>query len=86
MEGTTSIDDVCRLFLNDANRALVWFIRYHALMAWRERTDMADWLQADPARAKHICEVAAGFELNDTWEFDAEPFRRAVCNARQARS
>lgn len=48
MKGTASIEDVCRLFLNDANRPLVRFIRYHALMAWRERTDMADWLQADP--------------------------------------
>ena len=83
LDGTASIDGVCRMFLNDANRALVWFIRFHALTAWRERADMAAWLRADPARARQICEVAAGFELNDAWEFDVEPFRLAVCNAGQ---
>jgi len=84
LDGTASIDDVCRMFLNDANRALVWFLRCHALTVWRERADMAAWLRADPVRGRHICEVAAGFALNDAWEFDAEPFRRAVCNAGQA--
>ena len=84
LDGTASIDDVCRLFLNDANRALVWFIRYHALTVWRERADMAAWLRGDPAHVRHISEVAAGFALNDAWEFEAEPFRRAVCNVGQA--
>ena len=83
LDGTASIDDVCRMFLNDANRALVWFIRFHALTAWREQPDIAAWLNADPARARHISEIAAGFALNDAWEFDAEPFRLAVCNAGQ---
>ena len=86
LDGTASIDEVCRMFLNDTNRALVWFIRVHALAAWRERSDMAAWLRGDPARARHICEVAAGFELNDAWEFDAETFRLAVCNAGQTSS
>jgi hypothetical protein len=63
---SVSIDVVCQLFLDDTNRALVWFIRFSALTAWRERTDMAAWLDA------------ASFELNDDWEFDAEPFRSAV--------
>ena len=83
LDGTVSIDEVCRLFLNDANRALVWLIRFHALRTWRERTDMAAWLRSDPAHAQHICQVAAGFELNEAWEFDPEPFRLAVCNAGQ---
>ena len=73
-----SIDSVCRRFVEDANRALVWFIRFSALTAWRERTDMAAWLDAEPTHARHACEVAASFELNDNWEFDAEPFRSAV--------
>ena len=83
LDETVSIDEVCRLFLDDANRALVWFIRFQALTTWRERADMAAWLRAEPAHAGHMCEVAASFELNDAWEFDAEPFRSAVCNAAQ---
>jgi hypothetical protein len=75
---SVSIDVVCQLFLDDTNRALVWFIRFSALTAWRERTDMAAWLDAEPTHARHACEVAASFELNDNWEFDAEPFRSAV--------
>ena len=75
---TPSIDAVCQLFLDDTNRALVWFIRFRALTAWRERTDMAAWLHADPSHARHVCEVAASFGLNDEWEFDAQSFRSAV--------
>jgi hypothetical protein len=75
---TISFDRVCRRFLDDANRALVWFIRFRALTAWRERSDMATWLKASPSRAEDACEVAASFELNQDWEFDAEAFRSAV--------
>lgn len=75
---SVSIDAVCQLFLEDTNRALVWFIRFRALTAWRERRDMAAWLHAEPAHARHACAVAASFELNDDWEFEAEPFRSAV--------
>ena len=71
-----SFDDVCRRCGNDANRALVWIIRFHALKAWRARDDTAPWLSA--ARMPHICEVAAGFELNDQWEFDADGFCHAI--------
>ena len=78
LNATVSFDRVCRRFLDDANRALVWFIRFRALSAWRERGDMATWLEASPARAAHACEIAASFELNQEWEFDAEPFRSAV--------
>ena len=73
-----SLDDVCRRFLDDANRALVWLIRFRALTAWCERTDVAVWLRSDPSRTQHACEVAASFELNDDWEFDSERFRSAV--------
>jgi hypothetical protein len=75
---SVSIDAVCQRFRDDANRALVWFIRFRALTAWRERTDMAAWLHAEPTHVPHACEVAASFELNDDWGFDAEPFRSAV--------
>ena len=75
---SVSIDAVCQLFLDDTNRALVWFIRFRALTAWRDRTDMAAWLHADPTHARRLCEVAASFGLNDEWEFDAQSFRSAV--------
>jgi hypothetical protein len=75
---SASIDAVCQLFLDDTNRALVWFIRFRALTAWRERPDMAAWLHADPTHARQVCEVAASFGLNDDWGFDAQSFRSAV--------
>jgi hypothetical protein len=75
---TVSIDAVCHRFLDDANRALVWFIRFQALTAWCERTEIAVWLEREPGHAQHACEIAASFELNDAWGFDAERFRSAV--------
>jgi hypothetical protein len=78
LNATVSFDQVCRRFLHDANRALVWFIRFRALTAWRERGDVAPWLNASPSHAEHACEVAASFELNQDWEFDAAAFRSAV--------
>ena len=73
-----SIDAVCQRFLDDTNRALVWFIRFRALTEWRERSDIAAWLHSEPTLARHASEVAASFELNGDWGFDAEPFRSAV--------
>lgn len=78
LKQSVSIDAVCQRFLDDANRALVWFIRFRALTAWCERTEMAVWLQAEPTHVQDACEVAASFELNHDWQFDAEPFRSAV--------
>jgi hypothetical protein len=71
-----SLAEVCRRFGNDANRALVWLIRVRALRAWCARDGTAEWLS--PARMRHLCEVAARFELNDEWEFDADAFCLAV--------
>jgi hypothetical protein len=76
--GSVSLDAVCRRFLEDANRAVVWFIRFRALTAWCERMDVAQWLRSEPSHARHACELAASFDLNDAWEFDAERFRSAV--------
>jgi hypothetical protein len=78
LNATISFDQVCRRFLHDANRALVWFIRFRALTAWRERGDVVTWLKDSPSRVEHACEAAASFELNQDWEFDAEAFRSAV--------
>ena len=72
------LDAVCQHFLSDANRALVCLIRFRALTTWRERTDIAKWLQSDPSHAQHACELAASFALNEEWEFDASRFRSAV--------
>jgi hypothetical protein len=73
-----SIDDVCRRFIDDTNKALVWVIRFRALAAWWLREDVAAWLGSRPGRAQHACEVAAAFELNGDWEFDTDAFRSAV--------
>jgi hypothetical protein len=78
LDASVSIDDVCQRFLDDANRALVWLIRFRALSAWCERTDTAPWLQSEPSHAQRACELAASFDLNDDWGFDAERFRTAV--------
>ena len=80
-DNAASLDEVCRRFGNDANRALVWFIRFRALKTWCAREDNAHWMTR--ARMSHICEVAARFELNQQWEFDPEAFCLAVdamCN------
>jgi hypothetical protein len=78
VSGTASFDVVCHRFLDDANRALVWLIRFRALTAWRERGDVAAWLRSDQSLDQRACEVAASFELNDDWEFSVEAFRSAV--------
>jgi len=77
LNATRSFERVGQRFLEDANRALVWFIRFRALTAWCEKADMA-WLEADPSHLQRACELAASFGLNDDWQFDAEPFRSAV--------
>ena len=78
LDAATSLDVGCQRFLDDANRALVWFIRFRALTAWCERADMAAWLTSGPSLAGYACEVAASFKLNEQWQFDAEAFRSAV--------
>jgi hypothetical protein len=78
LEASVSLDAVCRRFHDDANRALVWLIRFRALTAWRERIDVAQWLRAEPSQADRASQLAASFDLNETWEFDAERFRLAV--------
>lgn len=78
LSGSVSLDAVCQRFVDDTNRALIWFMRFRALTAWCERQDVGSWLQSEPSLAEHACQLAASFELNDEWEFDAERFRSAV--------
>jgi hypothetical protein len=78
LQASVSIEDVCQRFVGDANRAVVWLIRFRALTAWCERTDTGPWLRAEPGRAERACAMAASFVLNEQWEFDAGEFRSAV--------
>jgi hypothetical protein len=73
-----SIDQVCHRFLEDTNRALVWFIRFRALTSWCKHEGVDAWLRSEPCRVRRACEVAASFAMNDHWEFDVEAFRSAV--------
>lgn len=77
---------VCRRFLDDENRALVWLIRFKALRAWCARSDLGSWLTGIDVDARSAWEVAASFTLNDEWEFDADAFSRAVDSAIARRS
>jgi hypothetical protein len=78
LKSPAAFDCACRRFLDDANRALVWFIRIQALTGWCDREDTAAWLRSEPARVRHATELAASFELNEAWQFDPDRFRLAV--------
>ena len=73
-----SIETACRAFGNDANRALVWLIRWRALNTLCARSDVVEWRRAGARTSRDMCEVAAGFDLNDGWDFDHERFCDAV--------
>ena len=73
-----SIGLVCDRFLDDANRAVVWLIRFRALQAWCRREETQGWPISGAGHSHHACEVAASFALNGEWEFDAEDFHSAV--------
>jgi hypothetical protein len=73
-----SIARVCRTFMDDANRALVWWIRFNALKAWCARADAMARLNCGSVALCDACEVAAVFSLNHHWEFEAEDFCSAV--------
>ena len=77
MTHAPSIESACRAFAYDANRALVWLIRWRALNALCARSEVAEWRRAG-ATSRDMCEVAAAFDLNDGWEFDHERFCEAV--------
>ena len=78
MTHAPSIESACRAFANDANRALVWMIRWRALSTLCARSEVAEWRRTGARTSRDLCEVAAGFDLNDGWEFDHERFCDAV--------
>lgn len=78
MTQAPSIESACRAFANDANRALVWLIRWRALNTLCARSDVVEWRRAGVSTSRDMCEVAAAFDLNDGWEFDQVRFCDAV--------
>lgn len=73
-----SIERVCRIFMDDANRALVWWIRFEALKTWYARTDVTTAGTSDSSSLRDACDVAASFPLNHHWEFDLDDFGSAI--------
>jgi hypothetical protein len=86
MDRSPSLDAICARFLHDTNRAVVWLIRFNALNVWRAHADTARWLAASAGTDEDVCEVAAGFSLNDHWEFENGAFSAAVSQAAQKRT
>jgi len=73
-----TLERICGTFADDANRALVWCIRFGALKNWSSRSDAMARVTADPSTLRDACEAAAGFPLNQRWEFDPEGFGSAI--------
>jgi hypothetical protein len=73
-----SLDRVCRTFMHDANRALVWWIRFGALQALCARTDVMAQLNSGSMTLRDACELAASFPLNHHWEFEPNDFCSAI--------
>jgi hypothetical protein len=76
--GIPSMERICRTFMDDANRALVWWIRFGALKTWRTNHDVIARSMSESGVLRDACEVAASFPLNPLWEFDATAFGRAL--------
>jgi hypothetical protein len=76
--GIPSMERICRTFMDDANRALVWWIRFGALQAWRTNPDVIARSKSDSVLLRDACEVAASFPLNPRWEFDGTDFGRTL--------
>jgi len=73
-----SMDRVCRSFMDDTNRALVWWIRFGALKNWCAAAGIMARSTSDAWVLRDACEVAASFPLNYLWEFDPTDFGVAV--------
>jgi len=78
LDQVPSLERVCRLFINDANRALVWWIRFEAFKNWCARTDVMTRSTSEAGIVRDACAAAASFPLNHRWEFDPTDFARAV--------
>jgi hypothetical protein len=84
--GAPSMDRVCRTFLDDTNRAIVWWIRFTALKTWCSRTEVLARSTSGTWTLRDACEVAASFPLNHDWEFDPAPFDSAIDAATERRA
>lgn len=73
-----SMERICRTFMDDANRALVSWIRFGALQAWCASPEVMARTTSDARILRDAREVAASFPLNDRWEFDAAAFGRTL--------
>jgi hypothetical protein len=60
-DGIPSMERICRTFMDDANRGLVWWIRFGALKAWRINPDVIARSTSDSGILRDACEVAASF-------------------------
>ena len=69
---------VCARFGEDLNRAVVWMLRYRALQHFIGYLDASRLEQT----RKTATELAAGFTLNEDWEFERVTFLAAVEAAR----
>ncbi|HUK35696.1 MAG TPA: hypothetical protein VLV86_17380 [Vicinamibacterales bacterium] len=73
-----SLERVCRTFMTDANRALVWWIRFRALKVWCTRSEVIARLNLGSVTLRGACSVAASFPLNQQWEFEPDDFCSAI--------
>jgi hypothetical protein len=73
-----SLERVCRTFMTDANRALVWWIRFRALKVWCTRSEVIAQLNSGSVTMRGACNVAASFPLNHQWEFEPADFYSAI--------
>jgi hypothetical protein len=74
------LDVVCDRFAGDANRAIVWAVRYTALDHFLRGLD-----DATAAEVRTIAEpLAARFGLNEEWQFDRALLCAAIERVRQA--
>jgi hypothetical protein len=72
------LERICGLFIDDANRALVWWIRFEAFRNWCATTGVVTRSTSEARIVRDACEAAASFPLNHLWEFDPTDFARAV--------
>ena len=73
-----SLERVCRTFMTDANRALVWWIRFKALKVWCTRSEVIVRLNLGSVTLRGACSLAASFPLNQQWEFEPDDFCSAI--------
>jgi hypothetical protein len=73
-----SLARICGLFIDDANRALVWWIRFEAFRNWCAASGIVTRSTSDAWIVRDAREAAASFPLNHLWEFDPMDFARAV--------